>query len=342
MNTNIALIGASGSGVTTFISEMYNDIKLLAPKISINEHPRAVSVHSDLITPHTYDILAEDSQHQTKSIVTFTMNDYKGTILKEREAAGPAFFEYENELMNSQSWIILIDSHCFTNDSFDENVKAVVKSCARNIMPFLSDYIEKHNNTPPEIVFAVTKCESVKCSNEEMTKAVMEAFKAINQSRYIPVIVLSDCLHFKSAGLAVLTLLCNTLNKISTNNQNNNNNQEKKTDDTLKYILAAAQCLIINNDSIIVNGFDKYKFECNLKKVDKSDIIVDIVISILCVGIAYWLDIFIIGLFLILFAIFSVKEFISDIKKYKLRNSDPFIFKDDDVQYFYNKARERK
>lgn len=268
MNTNIALIGASGSGVTTFISEMYNDINTLAPLVSISEHSRAISVHSDVITPHTFDLIVNDTKKQNKKTWTFTINDYKGTLLKERENAGPAFYEYNNDLMNAKIWIILIDSHCFTNDTFEGNVKAIIKSCSRNIMPFLSDYIEKHNNTPPEIIFAVTKGENVKCNKEDMTKAIMEAFKAMNQSQYVPVVLLSNCMQFKSAGLAVLTLLCNEFIKNEKKNQNNNNNSDQPTkkDVCLEILSAAAKCLIENNKGITVNGFDKFSFEYNDNK----------------------------------------------------------------------------
>lgn len=56
MNTNIALISSPKSGETTFISEMFKDINSYAPIITATERSRAVSINSDLIVPHTYDL----------------------------------------------------------------------------------------------------------------------------------------------------------------------------------------------------------------------------------------------------------------------------------------------
>ncbi len=255
MNVNkIALIGATNSGKTSFIEKMYHDINALSPVISLKELSQAVSLHSDVITPHLYCIELQQDNEGKKESVFFSLYDFKGTLISDKEMAGPGYYEFIKEINISEYWIILIDGECLNNDSFEANVKAIKKNCSRNIAPLITDYYEKKNRFP-NILFVVTKNVNYPFSKEEVTRTVMEAFKMIIKDTYVPLIMLSDEQTSNSAGFAVLTTILQELH--------DSRNSEYKVTEIEKMIGAAVS--ILSKKQNVVNGFEKIE-----KIIDKD------------------------------------------------------------------------
>lgn len=256
MNINIALIGASNSGKTTFINEMFKDINSYSPLISITERSKEVSMHSDIIDPHSYDLKITHNQ-QSQAQWTFTLNDYKGNILKDREASGPGFYEYQEALNNTKNWLILIDGDCFLKESIDAQVKAIKASCARSITPFIDDYLESHNNELPRIIFVISKCTNFYLPKDQIIRAVMESFKMIIKDRYTPVIMVTDSIKLKSSGMAVLSALCSSI-------QENELSTQQTTSEESNVLGIALKKMYDVYSNMVINGFDTLNIKSEL------------------------------------------------------------------------------
>ena len=257
MNTNIALISSPKSGETTFISEMFKDINSYAPIITATERSRAVSINSDLIVPHTYDLKVTYKDISNPEDWTFSLNDYNGILLKDKESAGPGYYEFEKDILNTNFWIILIDGDCFKDNSIDSVIKAIKKNHSRIIAPLLTKYIESHNGKLPEIMFFITKGSNISYGKELITHALMEAFKIVIEDRYIPVISLSDTLCDKGAGIAILTIL----NRII---QNNEKSMRGTASEASKLIGLALNKCYERLPEMFINGYDTFSFDSNL------------------------------------------------------------------------------
>ena len=257
MNTNIALISSPKSGETTFISEMFKDINSYAPIITVTERSRAVSINSDLIVPHTYDLKITYKDVSNPDDWTFTLNDYNGILLKDKESAGPGYYEFEKDILNTNSWIILIDGDCFKDNNIDSVIKAIKKNHSRIIAPLLTKYIESHNGKMPEIMFFITKGSNISYGKELIIHALMEAFKIVIEDRYIPVITLSDTLCDKGAGIAILTIL----NRII---QNNEKSMRGTASEASKLIGLVLNKCYERLPEMFINGYDTFSFDSNL------------------------------------------------------------------------------
>ena len=257
MNANIALISSPETGETTFISEMFKDINSYAPIISISQRSMAVSINSDLIIPHTFDLKVAYKNNTNPESWSFTLNDYNGLLLKDKEAAGPGYYEFEKDVLNTYYWIILIDGDCFRNDSMEDVIKAIKKKHSRIIAPLLSKYIESHNRKLPEIMFFITKGSNITYSKDVITQALMEAFKIVIEYRYTPLIALSDTLRDKGAGIAILTIL----NRII---QYNEKNTKGAVSEASKLIGLALNKCYERLPEMLINGYDTFSFDTNL------------------------------------------------------------------------------
>lgn len=256
MNINIALIGSSNSGKTTFINEMIKDINSYSPLITIAERSKEVSMHSDIINPHGYDLKIAQNQQNLKQW-SFTLNDYKGSILKDREASGPGYYEFKDALNNTKNWIILIDGDCFLKEGIEAQIKAIKSSCARSIMPFIDDYLESHNNELPRIIFVVSKCTNYFLPKDQIISAVMEAFKMIIKDRYTPIIMVTDSIKLRSSGMAVLTMLCISIQESEILAQQNTSIESNVLGIAIKKMFD-----IYSN--MLINGFDTLNIQSQI------------------------------------------------------------------------------
>lgn len=201
MDISITLLGISNSGKTNFIAEVVKDINSFSPKITIKPAVSTQTAEMDCFCNNLYVLNISESLNLELSIC-----DYDGKLLNSQ---GNNQQDLKNVLYSSNTWIILIDGTYFTceDESIEKIIRKVKRSSARVLCPYISEYAEEHNETAPELLFAVTKANGLtgRFTPERVKYIVMAAFEGIFSENASPMILLCDTACTKAAGLAVLS-----------------------------------------------------------------------------------------------------------------------------------------
>lgn len=201
MDISITLLGISNSGKTNFIAEVVKDINSFSPKITIKPAISTQTVEMGCFCNNLYVLNISESLSWELSIC-----DYDGKLLKSQ---GNNQQDLKNVLYSSDTWIILIDGTYFTceDESIEKIIRKVKRSSARVLCPYISEYAKEHNETAPELLFAVTKANGLtgRFTPERVKYIVMAAFEGIFSENASPMILLCDTACTKAAGLAVLS-----------------------------------------------------------------------------------------------------------------------------------------
>lgn len=252
MNFGITLLGMPNSGKTNFMTEAVKDINSFSPKISMQ--PIVQTPGTDGHSYHTEQYIlkvSEDTQWQ------FTVCDYKGDLLKSNEDDRD---ELARAFSMSGSWIIFVDGDYFADgkEADETIIKKIKRDSVRTLMPYLSSYAETHGERMPELLFLITKAKKLanKFSPGRLQHIVMGAYEGLFTEESAPMILLSETSRYKTAGMAVLSLLYLEYAKTIF------------SDTGLRHLGTCVQCLLDCHKKMIVSGFDRihYQFEPTIIK----------------------------------------------------------------------------
>lgn len=214
MDADIAILGTSNSGKTNFIAETIKDINSFSPRITINpinpvQNSEAGGWHNNQYILKVY----EDVQWE------FSICDYVGSLLQSHDDSRT---ELTDIFCAADAWIVLVDGTYFSDaDEADEEIVRRIKHASvRTILPYISEYAERHGERSPELLFVVTKAQGLfnQFPPDRIKHIIMESYEGIFTEGSSPLILLSETASTKSAGLAVLALFYMKYEKLLSDN----------------------------------------------------------------------------------------------------------------------------
>ena len=208
MDTDIALLGLSGSGKTNFINEVMKDINVFSPKISIKMRYPVMPYPAAAKNTEIFSRLSFALDTNGGEQWNFNVCDYNGELLKTREEDNEYFANVKKHLQSSDEWIVFVDGNHFTEGTKEETVRLIKRKTARVLLPYISEYADEHNETTPELLFVVTKAGEIvdRFSKETVKEIIMESFEGVFSEEYSPMVLMSETETTRSVGMAILTL----------------------------------------------------------------------------------------------------------------------------------------